>query len=191
MISYNLLSTLLDRFAVADFNVFIINLAIAIILIMVGVFLGNFVKIILRKTIDKSGINRSAKKSYVALFLSVITWSIYILFVSLALDQLGIPQLTSWLSSTLVIIPALVGSLILIIIGFAMAIYLRELISGSGFLGQDILSMILFYFIIYIFIVFALKTAFIGQDKNTVNTIVIIFTAVISAAVAYHHIKKR
>ena len=121
MIIHNILSSISDKFVIADFNVFIINLVIAVILIIIGIFLGNFVKIILRKVVNKSGIDSGAKKSYIALFLSVISWSIYILFISLALDQLGIPQLTSWLTSILVVIPALVGSLILIIISIAIA----------------------------------------------------------------------
>lgn len=190
MISLGLLSTLSEKFVIGDINLFIVNLILAVIILIVGFFLGKVVKVIFRKLIEQSGVARTAKKSFVDLFLIVIQWSIYILFVSLALDQLGIPQLTSWLTSILVVIPALVGALILISIGFAIAVYLKDLISDSKILKKEILGMIFFYFVIYIFTIFAIKTALIEQDKNTVNTIIIILTAIVSAAVAYSHIKK-
>lgn len=190
MISLGLLSTLSGKFVIGDINLFIVNLILAVIILIVGFFLGKIIKVIFRKLIEQSGVARTAKKSFVDLFLIVIQWSIYILFVSLALDQLGIPQLTSWLTSILVVIPALVGALILISIGFAIAVYLKDLISDSKILRKEILGTIFFYFVIYIFIIFAIKTALIEQDKNTVNTIIIILTAIVSAAVAYSHIKK-
>jgi len=189
MIIHSLLSTLLGKLPIKDINLFIINLILAIILIGIGIFSGKFVKFVLKKIIEKAGIEKTTRKSFIELFLAVVKLSIYLLFISLALDQLGIPQLTSWLTSILVVIPALVGALILIAVGFAIAVYLRDLIEESNILGWEILSMILFYFVIYIFIIFALKTALISQDKSTVNTIIVILTAVISAAVAYSHIK--
>lgn len=190
MISLGLLSTLFGKFAIEDINIFIINLILAAILIIMGIFLGKFIKFILRKIIEKAEVMKTTKKSFINLFLTIIKWSVYILFIILALDQLGIPQLTKWLTSTLVVIPALVGALFLIGIGFAIAVYLRDLIEESKILGWKVLSTILFYFVLYVFIIFALKTVLIGQDKATVNIIILILTAVISAAVAYSHVKK-
>jgi len=190
MINLGLLSTLSEKFAIGDINLFLINLIIAAILIVVGLFLGKFIKFVLRKAIDKASIGTTTRRSFIDLFLNVVKYSIYVLFIVWALDQLGIPQLTSWITSILVVIPALVGSLILIAVGFAIAVYLRDLIEESKVLGWEILSMLFFYFMVYVFMVFALKTALISQDKSTVNIIIIILTAVVSSAVAYWHIRK-
>jgi hypothetical protein len=184
MIGLSLLSVLGEKFSVGDINLFIINLILATVLLGIGILLGKFVKFVFRKGIEKAGIETTTKKSMIELFLTVIKWSIYILFVSLALDQLGIPQLTSWLTSVLVVIPALVGALLLIAVGFAIAIYLKSIIEES-----EILSEIFFYFILYVFMIFAIKTALISQDKSTVNMVVIILTAIVAAALAYSHIK--
>ena len=191
MISLSLLSTFKDKFGMVDIDIFIINIIIAVILVAVGIFLGKFIGAILKKLVEQAGLSRTAKKNFVNLLLTIIKWSIYILFVSLALDQLGIPQLTNWLTSILVVIPALVGALLLITLGFTIVIYLKDLISETEILEKNVLSMIIFYFILYVFIVFALKTALISLDKNTVNTIIIVLTAVVSAAIAYSHVKKR
>ena len=191
MISFGLLSTLSEKFPVGDINLFLINFIIAAILIVVGLFLGKFIKLIIKKAIDKAGVERTTKKSFIELFLTVIKWSVYILFFSLALDQLGIPQLTNWLTAILVVIPALVGALLLIGVGFAIAVYLKDLVEESKLVGWEMLSNIVFYFILYVFMIFALKTALISQDKSTVNMIIIILTAVISAAVALSYVLKK
>jgi uncharacterized membrane protein len=191
MIIYSLASILQDKFGIMDFNLFLINLIFAVILFLSGLALGWLIKSILKKIIEKAQIEKTASKSFIHLFLTVIKWSVYLLFVSLALDQLGIPELTNWLSSFLVVIPAFVGALVLIVIGFAIAVYLRDLIEDSKILRWNILSIIVFYFVLYTFLVFALKTALIGQDKTTVNIIIIILTAIISFGVVYWHMVKK
>jgi len=191
MIIYSLASILESKVGVVDLNLFLINLIFAAVLFLMGLVLGWFIRLILKKIIEKAEIEKTTRKSFISLFLNVIKWSIYLLFISLALDQIGIPELTNWLSSALVIIPAFVGALILIAVGFGIAVYLRDLIEESRILGWNILSMIVFYFILYVFLVFALKTALMSQDKNTVNVIIVILTAVISCAIAFWHLKKK
>ncbi len=190
-LNYSFLSALADKFYIQDFNVFLINLILAAILLVVGVFLGKFIKYIVRKGIEKAGIEKSAKKNFIELFLSVVKWSIYILFISLALDQLGIPELTKWLTSALVVVPALVGSLLLIAIGFALATYLRDLIQESSIENKYVLATIFYYFVIYSFLVFALKTILIGQDKQAVNVIIVLLTAIVGTGITYWHVSKK
>ncbi len=190
MISLSLFSALSAKFQITDINLFIINVIIAVLLVVIGVFLGNFLKFILRRIIQKSDMQKTAKRSFIELFLTIIKWSIYIIFIVLALDQIGIPQLTNWITSILVVIPALVGAILLIAIGFGLAIYLRGIIEDSNIVDKKVLSMVFFYFILYVFLIFALKTSLIAQDKSTVNMVIIILTAIISAAVAWWHVRK-
>lgn len=179
-----------EKFQIQDFNLFFVNLALAIILLVFGFVLGRFVKYVLKKAIYQANLDRTIRASFIDLFLTVIKWAIYVLFVNLALIQVGIPQFTEWITSILVVIPALVGALILIAIGFAIAVYLREVIEESQILGWKTLSKIFFYFVIYVFMIFAIKTALLSQSKELVNTLVIVLTAIIAAGVTYWHIKK-
>ena len=189
MIFYSISSILEQKLGILDLNTFFVNLIFASILLLIGLFLGWFVKLGLKKIIKKAELEKTTRKSFINLFLTVIKWSIYLLFISLALDTLGIPQLTSWITSAIRVIPAFVGALILIAVGFGIAVYLRDIIEESKILGWDILSMVFFYFILYVFMVFALKTALSGFEKNVVNTLIIILTAVVSAALAFWHVK--
>ena len=140
MIFYSISSILEQKFGILDLNTFFVNLIFASILLLIGLFLGWFVKLGLKKIIKKAELEKTTRKSFINLFLTVIKWSIYLLFISLALDTLGIPQLTSWITSAIRVIPAFVGALILIAVGFGIAVYLRDIIEESKILGWDILS---------------------------------------------------
>ncbi|MEM4230416.1 MAG: hypothetical protein QXF25_00875 [Candidatus Pacearchaeota archaeon] len=176
---------------IESLDVFLINFIFAAILLFIGILLGRFVTRILRKSVERSRIEETIKKSFIELFITVIRWSIYIIFVNLALTQLDIPQLTGWLVSVLLVIPALTGALLIAGVGFVIAQYLKEIIEESKISGYEILSKIFFYFVIYIFLIFAIKTALIGQDKNVVNIIILIFTGVVATAVAYSEVRSK
>lgn len=190
MITYSFLSALSERFAIDDFNSFIVNLIFAVLIFVAGIFLAKLINFLIRRAIKRASMERVTTTSFIRLFLSVVEWSIYLLFLSFALQQLEISELTSWLTSILVVIPALVGASILIAVGFAVAIYIRDVIAESRIVEWKLLSSIFFYFILFVFMIFALKTALISIDRDIVDKIILILTPIIAAGVAYWMVKK-
>ena len=191
MIIYSFLSALSEKFAIKDINSFIVNLIFAILIFVIGIFLAKLINFLIKRTIKRASMERVTTASFIRLFLSVVEWSIYLLFLSFALDQLRIPELTSWLTTILVVIPALVGASILIVVGFAVAVYVRDIIAESEIVGWNVLSMIFFYFILYVFMIFALKTALISFDKDIVNKLLLIFTTIITLGITYWTVRKK
>jgi len=190
----DLWATFLDKIGVLgleNIDQIIVNSILAIILLGVGILLGKFLEKILKRAVERTSIEREIKPSFVNLFISVIKWSIYVIFVNLALTQFHIPALTDWLVSALVIIPALTGAIVLIWVGFAIASYLERAIEESRIHDWEVLSKVFFYFVLYLFLFFAIKMAFVGQDRDFVNTILLIFTVIVGAAVAWWNVKKR
>jgi len=78
---------------------------------------------------------------------------------------------------------------VLIWVGFAIASYLERAIEESRIHGWEVLSKVFFYFVLYLFLFFAIKMAFVGQDRDFVNTILIIFTVIVGAAVAWWNVR--
>lgn len=190
----DLWATFLDKIGVLgleNIDQIIVNSILAIILLGVGILLGKFLEKILKRAVERTSIEREIKPSFVNLFISVIKWSIYVLFINLALTQFHIPALTDWLVSALVIIPALTGAIVLIWVGFSIASYLERAIEDSRIHGWEVLSKVFFYFVLYLFLFFAIKMAFVGQDRDFVNTILLIFTVVVGVAVAWWNVRKR
>ena len=190
MIIYSFLSALSDKFAIDDFNSFIVNLIFAVLILVIGIFIAKLINFLIKRAIKRASMERVTTASFIRLFLSVVEWSIYLLFLSFALQQLGIPELTSWLTSILVVIPALVGASILIAVGFAVAIYARDIITESRIVEWKLLSNIFFYFILFVFMIFALKTALISIDREVVDKIILILTPITAIGVAYWMARK-
>ncbi|MBU3912999.1 MAG: hypothetical protein KKB21_00015 [Nanoarchaeota archaeon] len=172
----------------------LLNILIALFLVIVGIFAGKIVKFVLRKLLERLKIEKIAKASFVNLFLVVVKWSIYILFIDIALIQLGIPALTNWLTTILGVIPSLTGALIIISVGFAIATYLKRIISESRVEGWQVLSQIFFFFITSIFVVLALKTALLSlQDQLLSNILIVSFTLLggIALLIYYFRLKNQ
>lgn len=171
---------------------FLLNLLIAILLIIIGIFLGKLAKYLIRKIMDSIKLKKIASPSFINLFLIVIKWSIYVLFINLALIQLNIPTITSWLTTILGVIPALTGALIIISVGFAIASYLKKVIADSKVEGWEMLSYIFFYFIIYVFLILALKTALISiKDAFLSNVLVAILSLIAGFGLIVHLSQKK
>jgi len=187
---YGILASLKNLPLIKNNEVFF-NILAGILIIVLGIIIAQVVIVALRKFIKRNGVDKLIHKSAIHLFSTVIRWSIYILFLNLALIKLNIPELNNWLIPILAIIPALVGSLILIAIGFLLALYLRDIIEDSKIEEAKILSKIVFYFIIYVFVIFAFKTIMINQDKTTTNIIIIILSSISAAGIAFWYAKKK
>jgi len=167
------------------------NSIFALALIVLGIVIGKLAEYILKRLIKDARLEKTKGYSFFQLVVTIIKWAIYIIFVNLALNQLGIPQFTDWLINILIVIPALVGALLLIVVGFAIASYLRDLIEESRIEGWNVLSSIFYYFVIYIFLAFAFKTALISLDKTIVNWLLIILTGIVAAGVVFWQVRQR
>lgn len=171
------------------FSQLAMNMITATILVLIGIVLGKFVNWIILKYMQKAKIEKTRGFNFLGLFVTIIKWAIYIIFVNLALERLGVPEFTSWLTNVLVVIPALVGGLLLIVVGFAIASYLKDTIAESKIEGWKMLSKIFFFFINYVFLVFAFKTVLISFDKSTVNWLLIILSAIVGIGVVYWQVR--
>ena len=162
---------------------------VAILLIIAGLFLGSLIGTGLKRLVSKLDLNKKIKSSFVNLFIGVIKISIYIFFITLALNQLQIPSLTNALISFLIVIPAFTAALIIITIGFEIAVFIKKVIEESEIKEHKILSELLFYFIIFISLIYSLKIALISINKETAHYLIIISSTIISIIVGYLFIK--
>lgn len=182
-----------DKISIIKFQNFqslVINILVAVILLAAGFVVGNFISRILKIISERAKLEREIKSSFIDLIIMVIKWTIFVIFINLALVQLDIPELTSWLVSVLSFIPAFTGAILLIGVGFAIAIYLKRVIEDSEIEGHEFLSKVFFYFVMYVFLFFAIKTALINQERWIVGYVLLIFTGVVAIGFVYWNIKK-
>ena len=78
----------------------------------------------------------------------------------------------------------------LLSVGFAIGSYLKNVITESKIRDWQILSQIFFYFVMYIFIIFAFRTALISvRDTSLINALLIVFTALGGIVLIIYYLK--
>ena len=180
-----------DFFVVgADVNAIILNSFLAILILLVGIFVGIFVSYLIKRVVKGVDVDKAIRPSFVGLIVVVIRWSIYIGFLSMSLKILDIPVFTNVLTSALITVPAFVGAIVLIGIGFAVAIYLRNVLVDSKVDEWKTLSQYLYYFVLYVFGAYAINLALVSFDKIVRNWIVIALTTILVGALTYVIVKK-
>ncbi len=162
---------------------------LAIALLLLGIFLGKLIASLLSKIAKVIDIEKRIRPSFVKLIITVIKWSVYIIFINLALNQFTIDGLSSVVVDMLVVVPALTTALVLIGIGFAIAVYLREVIEDSNVSRCEVLSEYIYYFVLYVFGVYSLNLALISIDPLVKNILIIVFTVIIVGATAFSKVK--
>lgn len=173
-----------------EINHFLINLGLAVLLILIGVVIGKVFNYILKKIAKKIEIEKHVQASFVDLAFVVLRWSIYVLFINFALKQIGIGAITNFFSNILLLFPAFTGALILVGVGFAIAAYLRGVIEDAEVDGWKILSQFVFYFVLFIFGIYALRTALISLDVAAANYILVTVSTVVASGITYHFARK-
>ena len=165
------------------------GMAYAILILIAGVTLGKISTWVLKKLSKKLDFEKSIQSSFIRLIISVIRWSIYVVFINWAIMQIKLPGLTGAVSGALIVVPALVGALILISLGFAVAVYLREVIEDAEVKEWKTISMYLYYFILFVSGVYALNLALVSIPFSIRGWILVFASVIISSAVGYKIIK--
>lgn len=171
-------------------NAGILNVLFALVFLGLGIFLGKVVSYSLKKISREVEADKKIRSSFLRLIISVIEWSIYLAFASFAINQLDLEGLSPIFSKMMLVVPAIVVSLFILAIGFAVAIYLREIVEDSEITGWKFLSLYIFYFINLIFGLYALRIALIVLDSTIINILSILLVGIIGISISYMLVKK-
>jgi len=173
-----------------DLNDLIIKFVFSLVIIIIGVVLGKIISFGIKKISNQLQLTQHIKGSFVDLTITIIRWSIYLVFTNLALNQLEIPILTKFFGAILVTIPAFTGALILLLLGFSIAYYLKRIILNSEIKSAEPVSLIFFYFVLYLFGIYSIKTALISFNSSLSMYVILLFSAALFFGIAYNLAKK-
>lgn len=157
-----------------DFRAISANLIIALVLIIIGIFIGKFVKLILGKVFNRLRLEKIFKYGTVDISLTIVKWSIYLFFIGVAIEKLNIPYLGAPLYNTISIIPKSIGSLIIIIAGFFLGSFFKDSIIQAN-KEWKILGNISFYFLLYLSFIISIQLVF-TFSSFLVNWVSVLFT---------------
>ncbi|MEM5793106.1 MAG: hypothetical protein QXY45_01975 [Candidatus Aenigmatarchaeota archaeon] len=159
-------------------NEFPIILAATIILFL-GWFIGRILSEIIKKLLSKINFDKHFKSlgkiSISEIISFLVKWTVYFVFISTAVEILGINTLNIYFRQIVSLISGILGGLCIIILGYLISKFLEKQVKKSNTEHSEILSQIIFIFTMVISISIALEIAKIPNDL--INAIIIIFVA--------------
>lgn len=112
----------------------------AIIILVVGWIVGRFLGGLVARAADRIGVDRSLSGNPIGRALggteqsiarslgAIAKWFVYLLAILAAADVLAIPTLSEWISSAISYLPAFIGGLLIILIGFVVSDFVADAI---------------------------------------------------------------
>jgi len=151
---------------------------------LVGLVLGRVTKEILKRLKVDEYIARGKKPAFRLsnIFPVIVTWSIYLVFIQALVDALGIAALSLFLQGILYFIPGLVKAIIVVVVGYGLAEYVRHQVESSGVTYSELMGRILFFLIIYIAIAMALPL--VGIDPFLINALLLVIAGSVGVGLA-------
>lgn len=180
---------ILERFFIAAIN-YIPNIVSAVILLIIGLLLGKsigwFAKecLVRLKIDDYLPLKKRKMTSFSEIFSLIIKWWIYLAFVAAALSEqiLGIKPISLWVESIVRFIPNIIGSALIIIVGYLLGEFISTEIRKSETFYSSLVSKVIFFLIIYVSIALALPV--LGISADLVNNILLIIIGSIGLGLA-------
>jgi len=162
---------------IADMNysTLTINMFFSLAILLAGIFIGKGISYLLKKFSEKLDLNKKMRPSFIELIITLIRWSIYIIFFNSALNQLPKLEVIRIITKSLIVIPSFVGSIIIIFLSFIIASYLKTTVEEAH-AEWKFLAMYLFYFVILIMGIFAFRVALFNINIDTLNYLTVIMS---------------
>jgi len=153
------------------------NLVAAVILIAIGWVIGAIVgrvakELLIKFKVDQHISKRGKMLKVSSIFPLIFEWVIYLVFIQAAVEALGIAAVSTFIQMILGFIPGVVEAVIVVIVGYIFAEYVKEEVEKSKMPHSDLMSKVLFWLVVYVAIALALPQ--VGIDATLVNNILLI-----------------
>lgn len=153
------------------------GLLASVILLLIGWAIGSIVgrvakEIMLRFKIDQYITKKGTTVKFSDIFPMIFQWIMYLVFIKAAVEALGIQALIEFVGMVLNFIPGLLGAIIVVIVGYAIAGYVQKNVENSKIEYSGIMGNVIFWLMIYVSLAIALPL--VGIDVTLINNLLLI-----------------
>jgi hypothetical protein len=163
------------------------SLVVSVILLAIGWIVGSIVgriikELMLRFKIDQYLSKRGPSIKISDIFPIIFEWVIYLVFIQSAVSVLGIEPLTEFVGEIISFIPGLVEAVIVVIVGYVLAEYVKNEIEKSKIAYSRFMAAVMFWLLVYVAIALALPL--VNIDATLVNNMLLVAVGSIGIGVA-------
>jgi hypothetical protein len=166
---------------------FLPNLAAAIILLLIGWLVGLVVGKIVKEVLVRFKVDHYVSKGKPMFKISellplIFEWLIYLVFIQAAVGTLGVVALAEFVRMIVGFIPGLIGAVIVVIVGYAIAEYVKSKVEESKMAYAGMMSKVLFWLLVYVAVALALPL--VGINAALINNILLIGVGSVGIGIA-------
>lgn len=179
------------------------GIILAIVILTLGLVISKWIANFIQKLLCKLGIDKLSEKLNDVEFISksnvniqisklvrsVVFFFVLLIFVGIATEVLDIPIFSNLVSDAINLIPKIIVAIVLLLIGILFSDLIRKVVltalKSLGVPSANIISMLLFYFLLINFSLSALKQAQIDTDILSQNISILIGGVVLAFAIGY------
>jgi uncharacterized membrane protein len=160
----------------------------AIVILLIGFVIGKVVgkiskEILVRVKIDNYITGKEKFSLKISELGSIIArWLIYIWFIQLGVAALQVTEITAITMSAVDFLFGAVGAVIIILVGYIFAYFVKEKVVHSKTFYGDIIGNLIFFLIVYVSVALALP--FVKIDPTLVNWLLIVIVASLGLGLA-------
>lgn len=164
------------------------NMITAIVILLIGFVIGKVVgkiskEILVRVKIDNYITGKEKFSLKISELGSIIArWLIYIWFIQLGVAALQVTEITAITMSAVDFLFGAVGAVIIILVGYIFAYFVKEKVVHSKTFYGDIIGNLIFFLIVYVSVALALP--FVKIDPTLVNWLLIVIVASLGLGLA-------
>lgn len=188
---------------IARFSAAIPKIAIALIMLGIGVYISKTVKKVLERVLAALGVDRAAAQlndidlmqqtgmqvRISSVIASMVYYVLVLIFVILSTDILGVEAVTVMVRDVVNYLPSLFSSVILLLLGIFVADMARQIIlttlQSLGFAAYKIVSSAVFYFLLISMVISALAQAKVDTTFLSNNLTVLFGSIAFAFAIGY------
>jgi len=183
--------------AIGVFVSYIPQLIGALVILIVGYIIAKALQAIVGRVLQAVGFDSWMERGGIKQFFDraqtnqtphsilglLVFWFVFIIAITMAVDALGIPQVSAVLAQLIAYIPSIITAILILILAALLANFLAGIVRGAT--GSDLLSSIARYAVI-VYAAFAALTQLGIAVQLTANTFLIVLGAVaLAAAIAF------
>lgn len=166
---------------------FVPNLIAASLLLIIGWIIGAVISRITKEIMIKFKIDHYIGKKTPMFKLSdifplIFEWTVYLVFIQASVETLGVVALEEFVRMIISFIPGLVQAVIIVILGYIFAEYLKDQIEKGKAVYSNIMGKAVFWLVQYIAVALALPL--VGINAMLVNSILLIIVGALGAGIA-------
>ncbi|MCK5474025.1 MAG: hypothetical protein KAI53_01350 [Candidatus Aenigmarchaeota archaeon] len=164
------------------------GLVYALLWVIVGYAIGKLLASLVNRVLKEANIDSYLKsKEHVNFKLSsilstVVKWVVYLVFLQQAATLLGVAVISAVVNEIIAFVPGIVGAVIVLLVSYAIAMYVKEDVIGDKELYTSMLGKAVFFLVLYVGIATALPL--VSIDAMLINTILLVLVASVGLGLA-------